>query len=62
MPTEAQKRARDKWDRENTTVLSCKLRVEEAERFKVACAAAGTTQNAVLREAVRAFIAKESRE
>lgn len=52
MPTEAQKRARDKWDRENMIVLGCKVKRTDAERYKSAAAARGTTCSEVMRQAL----------
>lgn len=49
MPTEAQKRTRDKWDAENMSVISCKLKREIAENFKTAAKANGTTPNELFR-------------
>lgn len=51
MVTEARKRANAKWDKENMVVLACKVKRETAEQFKAACAAQGTTSNAVLQQA-----------
>ena len=56
MVTEARKRANAKWDKENMVVLACKVKREMAEQFKAACAAQGTTSNAVLQQAVKAFL------
>lgn len=56
MVTEARKRANAKWDKENMVVLACKVKRETAEQFKAACAAQGTTSNAVLQQAVKAFL------
>ena len=56
MVTEAQKKASAKWDKENMVVLACKVKRETAEQFKAACAAQGTTSNAVLQQAVKAFL------
>ena len=56
MVTEARKRANAKWDKENMVVLACKVNRETAEQFKAACAAQGTTSNAVLQQAVKAFL------
>lgn len=56
MTSESQKRANAKWDRENMTVLACKVRKEVADKFKKACAAEDTTSNAVLQQAVRDYI------
>lgn len=56
MVTEARKRANAKWDKENMVVLACKVKRETAEQFKAACAAQGTTSNAVLQQAVKAYL------
>ena len=56
MVTEARKRANAKWDKENMVVLACKVKRETAEQFKAACAAQGTTSNAVLQQAVKTFL------
>ena len=54
MVSDAQKKASAKWDKENMVVLACKVKRETAEQFKAACAAQGTTSNAVLQQAVKA--------
>lgn len=46
----AQKRARDKWDAANMSHIACKLRKDTAERFKQYAQEHGTTPNALLRE------------
>jgi NRPS condensation-like uncharacterized protein len=51
-PSDAQKKASQKWDKENMSVIGCKVKKEEAERFKAYCAEQGKTSNAVLREYV----------
>lgn len=51
-PTEAQKRASAKYQKENIASLACRVRKEEAEAFKAYCANIGKTSNAVLREYV----------
>lgn len=56
MVTEARKRANAKWDKENMVVLACKVKRETAEQFKAACAAHGTTSNAVLQQAVKVYL------
>ena len=56
MVTEARKRANAKWDKENMVVLACKVKRETAEQFKAACAAQGTTPNAVLKQAADDFM------
>lgn len=52
MPTDSQKAARDKWDRTNMRVVTCKVTKEKADRFKIACDVLGTTRNAVLSRAI----------
>lgn len=54
--TDAQRKAQNKYDAKNLTVLGCKMRREDAEQFKAACRAAGTTPNAVFRKAADEFI------
>ena len=55
-PTEAQKRASAKYQKENIASLACRVKKEQAERFKELCAVQGTTSNAVLKEFVLAYI------
>ena len=54
--SEKKKKSNAKWDKENMTVLACKVRTEVADKFKAACAAEVTTSNAVLQQAVRDYI------
>ena len=56
MVTEARKRANAKWDKENMTSLACRVKKDYAEKFKAACIEAGTTPNAVLKQAVEEFL------
>ena len=51
-PSEAQKRASIKWDKENMAVVGCKDKKEQAEKFKIYCKDMGKTSNAVLRDYV----------
>lgn len=60
MVSDSQKKASAKWDKENMTVLACKVKRETAEQFKAACAANDTTSNAVLQQAVRNYLDKSS--
>lgn len=48
----AQKKSRDKWDKANMSVLGCKVRKEQAEKFKQYAAEQGKTANAVLKDYV----------
>ena len=54
--SEARKKANAKWDKENMTIIGCKVRKDYAARFREACAAARTTPNAVLKQAADAFM------
>ena len=47
MTTDAQKRARDKWNKENMTVQVCNVTKTKKQAFKDACTRAGTNPNAV---------------
>ena len=54
--SDAQRRASNKYIAENMTVLGCKIRKDDAEKFKKACSAAGTNPNAVFRKAIDEFM------
>ena len=56
-PSDAQKKAAAKYHRENIASLACRVRKEQAEKFKAYCEAQGKTSNAVLREYVLECIA-----
>lgn len=56
MATEAQKRASAKYHKENIASLACRVRKEDAERFKEYCESQGKKVNAVLREFVMGCI------
>ena len=56
MVSEVQRKARNKWDSNNMSVLGCKVRKEKAEAFKAACRDAGTTPNAVFTAAMDQFM------
>lgn len=58
MPTEAQKRARDKWDAEHMTYLSCKIRADVAADFRTLAERNGTTRNALIRGWILDYIAQ----
>ncbi len=51
--SESQKKARDKWDRENMVVLGCKVKKAEADAFRAYCESVGKTTNTVLKEFVQ---------
>lgn len=50
--SDAKKKANAKWDSENMATLACKVKKEQAEKFKTYCAGIGKTSNAVLRDYV----------
>lgn len=60
MPTEAQKRTRDKWDAENMSVISCKLKREIAENFKTAARVNGTTPNELIRGWIATYLFEQN--
>lgn len=61
-PSEAQKRAADKYNREHMATLGCKVRKERAEEFKKACIKNDTTPNKVLSDRVEEYIAENKDE
>lgn len=61
-PSEAQKRAADKYNREHMTTLGCKVKKEEAAAFKEYAAEQGKTANNVLKEYVIDCITKRDTE
>lgn len=50
--SEAQKRASAKYQKENIASLACRVKKEQAEKFKAYCADQNKTSNAVLRQYV----------
>jgi len=50
--TESRKKANAKWDAENMMTLGCRVKKDQAEKFKTYCAEIGKTSNAVLRDYV----------
>lgn len=48
--SEAQKKARNKWDKENMAVIACKVTKAKAEKFKEYAAKKNTNPNALIRE------------
>lgn len=56
--SEARKRANSKWNLANLSSITIKLKKEDAERFKRAATAAGTTPTAVLKQAYEDFMKK----
>jgi len=50
--SEAKKRANKKYQAKNIASLACRVKKEQAEKFKTYCAEIGKTSNAVLRDYV----------
>ena len=61
-PSEAQKGASAKYQRENIASLACRVKKDQAEKFKAYCAKIGKTSNAVLREYVLDCIGEQQEE
>lgn len=55
--TEAQRRARNKYEKDKFVICAAKLKVETAEAFKRAAAAQGTTVNAIFTACALDYIA-----
>ena len=55
-PSEAQKKASAKYQKEKIASLACRVKKEQAEKFKAYCEAQGKTSNAILREYVLSCI------
>ena len=55
-PSEAQKKASAKYQKENIASLACRVKKEDAEKFRAYCAALGKTPNAMLRDYVLSCI------
>ena len=51
-PSEAQKRAADKYNREHMSTLGCKVTKEQAQAFKEYCQSKDSTANKMLRDYV----------
>ncbi|MGN1157704.1 MAG: hypothetical protein ACI4TK_16115 [Agathobacter sp.] len=58
-PSEAQKKASAKYQKENIASLACRVKKEQAEQFKAYCESIGKTSNAVLRDYVLQCIGNE---
>lgn len=55
-PSDAQRKAAAKYQRENIASLACRVKKNQAEKFKAYCSEQGKTSNAVLREYVLSCI------
>ena len=61
-PSEAQKKAAAKYQKENIASLACRVKKDQAEAFKAYCESLGKTSNAVLKEFVLSCIGSQSDE
>ena len=52
MATPAQRKANAKYHKENISSLACRVRKDQAEKFKEYCESNGTTVNGALKEFV----------
>jgi TPR repeat protein len=59
MPSDAQKRAANKYIKEHMTTLGCKVKKEEAAAFKAYAAEQGKTSNTILKEYVLRCISEK---
>lgn len=58
---ESRRRANDRWDKENMSILSCKVKKSEADAFRARATDEGMAANAVLARFVREYIEMEDR-
>ena len=61
-PSDAQKRASAKYQRENIASLACRVKETQADKFKAYCSELGKTSNAVLRDYVLDCIGEKNDE
>lgn len=58
--SEAQKKAAARYHKENIASLACRVKKDQAERFKAYCDESGKTVNSVLREYVFSCIDEDT--
>lgn len=56
MVTPAKRASNDKWDRENMTILGCKVRREYADQVRKEAQRRGDSVNAVIKRALDAYL------
>lgn len=54
--SESRKKANAKWDKDNMTIVACKVRKDYAERIKAAAARNGETVNAIIKRSLDAYL------
>ena len=57
MVTRAKRESNNRWDRENMTILGCKVKREVADQAREAARLAGVSINALLRQTIDRLIA-----
>ncbi len=57
--SDAKKKANARWDSENMATIGCKIKKDQAEKFKDYCRRQGKTSNAVLRDYVLGCIGED---
>ena len=58
--SDAKRKANNKYDLANYTVVGCKVRKEIADQFRDVCKQKNTSPNAVFRDAIYDFMKKEA--
>ena len=58
-PSESQKRASLKWDKENMATVGCKIKQTQAEKFKHYCKEQGKTSNTMLKDYILSCIGED---
>lgn len=56
MVTEAKKASNARWDKQNMTVLGCKVRKDYADQVRTAAARNGDTVNAIIKRALDQYL------
>ena len=59
-PTDAQKRASAKYQKENISSLACRVKKDQAEKFKAYCEGLGTTPNSAIKDYILSCIGEEN--
>lgn len=59
--SDAKKKANARWDSENMATIGCKIKKNQAEKFKDYCRRQGKTSNAVLRDYVLECIGEDEK-
>lgn len=57
--SESRKKANAKWDKDNMTILACKVRKDYADRVRAAAARNGDTVNAIIKKALDVYLEEQ---